>query len=519
MNKKLIIAGSTILLLALIAYLARDTYMPAPVQPTPTAQVADLVTPLIADARVVPIRSAALSLSTSGIVAELLVDEGDSVNPGQILLRLDQSHEQARVNNAQAALAESEASLERLLAGATAEEIAIAEAQLRQAQAQATMVNNSVTPQDLKAAQAQINQAQATLNRLANTPKDSDKRASVAQLAQAEQNLSMQRDQLSAAKTSAELRMRQATNTLVQAQTQYATARSNWEEVERTGRDPINPNMTDPANPTKTKSNKLNDAQKQQYYDAYVNAEAALHSAEQAVEEAKVAYDTARQAEVDGVKVAEQQLIQAQASNERAMQGPEADEWAAARAQLAAGQATLARLRGAERASSVEAAQAGVEVAAASLERLQAPPPESEIALARTRVQAAQAELDQALLALADTELRAPFAGTIAAVEIEQSVFLSAGSIVLRLADFSAWKIETVDLTELNISEVQPGAPVTVSFDALPGVELKGIVSHIAPFGEIRQGDITYTATITPEQHDSRLYWNMTATLAIMPGR
>jgi HlyD family secretion protein len=69
----------------------------------------------------------------------------------------------------------------------------------------------------------------------------------------------------------------------------------------------------------------------------------------------------------------------------------------------------------------------------------------------------------------------------------------------------------------LNIEQVRVGAPVTMAFDALPGVELRGHITHITPFGEVRQGDITYTAVIEPERHDTRLRWNMTATVSILP--
>ena len=517
MNRKWMLGAAALLMVVLVGYFVRGAILPSAPAPTPTPQVDNVVAPLVADARVVPVRSAALSLPTGGIVGRVLVREGAQVSANQVLLQLDQSHEQARVTNAEAALAEAQASYERLLAGATEEEIAVADAQLRQSQAQARQVGSSVTPQDVQAAQAQINQAQATMARLANTPKDTDKRTVDAQLAQAEQNLALQRDQLSANKTSAELRMRQAAGALVQSQTAYSMAQWNWQEVQRTGHDPVNPRVTNPANPSQTKGNKLNSVQKQQYHDAFMQAEAALHSAEQAVEEAQVAYATAQQAEVNGIAAAEQQVAQAQATRENTLAGAEADQWAAAQAQLAAGQSSLTKLRGTERASSLEAAQSAVEVAEANLKRLQSPVPESELAIARARVQTAQAELDQATLALADTELRAPFAGTVAAIDIEQNEFLASGTPVVQLADFSSWKIETTDLTELNIAEVRIGAPVTLTFDALPGVELTGSVTHIKPFGEAKQGDITYTAVITPDRYDERMYWNMTATAAIMP--
>jgi HlyD family secretion protein len=86
---------------------------------------------------------------------------------------------------------------------------------------------------------------------------------------------------------------------------------------------------------------------------------------------------------------------------------------------------------------------------------------------------------------------------------------------VLRLADTSGWQIETTDLTEINVAQVKPGMPASVTFDAIPGLELSGRVSQVEPYGDTRQGDIVYTVIITPDQQDERLRWNMTAKVSI----
>ena len=75
--------------------------------------------------------------------------------------------------------------------------------------------------------------------------------------------------------------------------------------------------------------------------------------------------------------------------------------------------------------------------------------------------------------------------------------------------------IETTDLNERNIVLVREGSPVTVTFDAIPALELPGRVNRIQALGENRQGDITYTVTINLDHQDPRLRWNMTAVVAI----
>ncbi|KPV48629.1 hypothetical protein SE17_37040, partial [Kouleothrix aurantiaca] len=253
---------------------------------TPTAQTEPTAAPivdstLVAEARVVPVRGAALSMTGGGVVAEVLVKEGDAVQPGQPLLRLDRARAQAAVAQAQAQLARAQAAFGKLHTGATPEELAAAEAQLRLAQAQQRQASGGVTTADRTAAQAQLAEAQARLASLQAGPRSTDAQSAQAQVAQAQANLQAERDSLSAAKTNAKLALDQATSALTQAQSAYSTALQNWQYVQDTGNDPIVPTRTNAQG--KAVANRLNDAQRQQYYGAFVQAEAAMHSAESAL--------------------------------------------------------------------------------------------------------------------------------------------------------------------------------------------------------------------------------------------
>jgi HlyD family secretion protein len=516
--KKILIAGVVVLLVGAgvaAAFLRGGAATPT----TPTTQPAPVAAEenLVAEARVVPVHSAALNVPSGGIIAEMLVAEGDHVQAGQALLRLDRARALAMVGQAEAQLAQAQATAAQLRAGATPEEIAAAEAQLRAAEAQLRQTGGSVTSADHAAAQAQIQQAQAQLAELRAGPKRTDLQAATAALAQAQANLVNQRDQLSATKTNAQLQVQQRADDLTKAQAAYATALQNWQYVQDTGQDPITPWLgTDPKTGKKI-PNKLADAQRQQYYDAFVQAEATMHSAEAAVQQAQVAYDTARQSEVSGIQVAEQQVASAQASLDKLLAGADAADLAAARAQLASSQAGLDKLVGEQRGGALAAAQAAVDQAQANLDKLRAGVSKSDLAVAAAQVQSAEAALKLAQVAVAEAELRAPFAGTVAALDAQLGEYAAPGTPIMQLADLSAWQIETTDLTELNILGVREGSPTTVTFDAIPGLELKGKVSHIRALGENKQGDITYVVTITLDQQDPRLRWNMTASVEIAP--
>jgi HlyD family secretion protein len=135
--------------------------------------------------------------------------------------------------------------------------------------------------------------------------------------------------------------------------------------------------------------------------------------------------------------------------------------------------------------------------------------------VAAAEVQRAQAAVQLAQVALDETELRAPFSGVIAALDMQTGEYVAPGAPTIHLADLSTWQIETTDLTELDVGRVRLRSPVTMTFDAIPGLELSGTVSRIRPLGENKQGDITYAVTITPDRQDARLRWNMTASASI----
>jgi multidrug efflux pump subunit AcrA (membrane-fusion protein) len=147
--------------------------------------------------------------------------------------------------------------------------------------------------------------------------------------------------------------------------------------------------------------------------------------------------------------------------------------------------------------------------------RITADPESGALARAEAAVARAELAIKQAQRAIDLATLTAPFAGTIASLDLKEREYVAPGAPIVQLADVGGWQIETSDLTELSVVDVQAGDAVTVTFDAIPGLELPGKVSRIKGFGENRQGDITYTVVVTPGQQDARLRWNMTATVSI----
>lgn len=481
-------------LVVVLAMLIAACDAPGAATPTPTADPAALVAVprVVADGRVLPTRDAALTFEPVGVVAEVLVAPGDAVAPGAPLARLDGGALAAAVEQASAALDEARAQLEVLRAGARPEAVAAAEAQLAQAQAVARQAQGRVSSADLQAARAELEEARALLARLQGGPKSTEVEQVRAAVDQALAALATQRDALSAAKTDAELRVTQAANALRDAQDEYS--RISWENRD---------------------FEKLPGDLPQARKDAEAAAQRAVANAEAALAQARVALENARQAEQSGLQAAEARVAEGRARLDQLLAGADLDQLAAARARVSAAQANLARLTGDTRAGELEAAEAAVAEAQAALAQAQAPAREAELAAAEARVRVAQAALRQAEVALAKITLSAPFAGTVVVVNLEVGEQPPAAEPAVILADMSAWRIETSDLTELDIVAVREGDPVAISFDAVPDLTLDGVVTRIEAFGRTAQGDVTYTVTIEPRSWDERLRWNMTATVAL----
>ena len=112
---------------------------------------------------------------------------------------------------------------------------------------------------------------------------------------------------------------------------------------------------------------------------------------------------------------------------------------------------------------------------------------------------------------LADAELRSPFPGTVAKLDIKVGEIASAGTAIVTIADFSKWVIKTTDLTEIGVVNIKQGQTTKITLDALPDVELTGTVDAIGGTYSEKQGDIVYEVTIVLNDTNPDLRWGMTA--------
>lgn len=256
-------------------------------------------------------------------------------------------------------------------------------------------------------------------------------------------------------------------------------------------------------------------------------ARATIAQAEAALDNAQAAYNLVKGDPAIGAMPQSLTLQQATSALEVAKaqaavtgQGPTAEQLAVAASAIREAQTAVAaaetQAAGAE--ANVRAALAQVASAQADLDRLVAGATAEDIAMAEARVESAQAAVESARAQLAQSQVVAPFAGQVGAVNVRLGELVEPGQYAILLGDTGAMVVETTDLRETDVVRVQVGMPVEVTFDALPERIFAGTVTHVAPVSSAVQGSTNYTVRVDVAELDSSLRWGMTAFVNIRPG-
>ena len=105
---------------------------------------------------------------------------------------------------------------------------------------------------------------------------------------------------------------------------------------------------------------------------------------------------------------------------------------------------------------------------------------ESRRDMARAGEAQAGAALTQSRTSLANTQIRAPFAGVVTAKKADAGTFASPGMPLFTLEDTRSYRLEAM-VDESDIRLVRAGEAVPVLLDSLEGAEFRGRVAQIVP--------------------------------------
>ncbi len=271
-----------------------------------------------------------------------------------------------------------------------------------------------------------------------------------------------------------ETRLRNLQSTASQSDIEAAEAQVVLlEDALNKARDKYKPYESKPED-NLTRANLLSQlAAAQQQYDAAVRNLNALKG---------VGSDTDIAVAQANLATAQAQLLDAQRQYERVKDGPNPADVALAEAQLADAQREWERLKdGADPA---------------------------DILVAEARIAAAQATLDQA-------HITAPFAGVVTMVEVKPGDLVSPGSVAIRIDDFSRLLVD-LEVSEVDINQIQIGQEVVLTFDAILAKEYRGKVIDVALVGNSIQEIVSFTVTIEILDADQAVKPGMTSAVNIV---
>jgi multidrug resistance efflux pump len=137
-------------------------------------------------------------------------------------------------------------------------------------------------------------------------------------------------------------------------------------------------------------------------------------------------------------------------------------------------------------------------------------PDQEKLAQIEARLHAAQA-------GLSSYTLTAPFDGTIMDVNVAVGDQVGPETWVVKIADTSAWYVETSDLTELEVVKIMVGLKASFVPDALPDLKMTGVVDSISQAFIMSGGDVQYRVKIKVDQIDPRVLWGMTVEVTFEP--
>ncbi len=446
---------SRFLFLSLIGFLFLRVGSGTAVLAAPALQTStDIVS---AEGRLVPQEQVALAFQTGGTVETVFVAEGDGVQAGDPLLQLDPAAAELGLQQAQAQLATAQSGLTAAQNEQELAETAVqtAQAQLSVAQANLVLVQAGPQPEQIAAAESRVAAAEAAVIQAAGS-----------------------RD--------AALDIADESDILA-AEAAVAAAQAEVQQLERAYQDILDSCFDTPQGEVCPLFGTIEEQTRQQLNAARLNQEAA----QAALETLQAGATTAqRQLANASVSVAQANLAVAQAQLDLLLAG-----------------ATAEQIRLAEVV--VDQAQVGVQQAEVRIDQAVA-----AVAQAEAAVSLAEAGVESAALAVERTFLRAAFDGVVVSVSLHEGELAAPGFPVVTLANFSRWQIETIDLTELDVALVAEGSAAILRVDALPDLDLTGVVTAVALVPDVSRGDVVYTVTIDlaeTETADLPLRWGMTA--------
>jgi RND family efflux transporter MFP subunit len=140
------------------------------------------------------------------------------------------------------------------------------------------------------------------------------------------------------------------------------------------------------------------------------------------------------------------------------------------------------------------------------------------LAKAQAKVLKLEGQVADAEAALADSQLVAPFDGTVLDVKAVPQGMASTGAEMVTLADTSAYVV-VANLSEFDIARVSEGLEVMLGFDAFgPETKIPGRLGEIPKYGRYENGVATFPVSIAIDNLEMQVLEGMGATINVPLG-
>ncbi|MEG3967002.1 efflux RND transporter periplasmic adaptor subunit [Microcoleus sp. T2B6] len=435
---------------------------------TVSVEAQNLTVRITSSGTVQPVQRVNLSPKGSGRIAELFVEQGDKVEAGQIVARMESRDVEAQLAQAKAREASVRAKLAKIEAGNRSEDIASARARLEQAEASLAQAQAGSRVEEVAGARARLQQTQAGLQRLRAGSRVEEVSQARARLAQAQARL-------------ADAQTGSVKQEIAQAQTQIDSSKAQAEltaqRVER------NRPLVEEGALAKDKLDELIKENR--------TAQAKLIESQRRLQQLQESRESQIKQLQAAVQVEQQALNQLQ-------NGTRSEEIAKGEAEVAEAKSKLAQLENGNRPEEIAKAEAAVAEAKSQFAAQENGSRPEEIAQAKAELAEAQAQVRFQEVQLEDTKVRAPFAGIITQRYAIQGAFVTPATSASEATSATSTSIVALardvevlaKVPEADISQIKPGQVVEIVADAYPDKVFKGRVKLIAPEA-VKERDVT----------------------------
>jgi HlyD family secretion protein len=435
---------------------------------TVPVEAQNLTVRITSSGTVQPVQRVNLSPKGSGRIAELFVEQGDRVQAGQIVARMESLDVEAQLAQAKAREASIRAKLAKIEAGNRAEDIASARARLDQAQATLAQLQAGSRVEEVAGARARLQQTQAGLQQLRAGSRVEEVSQGRARLAQAQARL-------------ADAQTGSLRQEIAQAQTQIESSKAQAElTAQRVQRN--RPLVQEGA----IAQDKLDELIKEDR-----TAQAKVTETQKRLQQLQ----ESRQSQIQQLQAA---LEVEQQGLKQLKNGTRSEEITKAEAEVAEAKSKLAQTQNGSRPEEIAKAQAAVAEAKSQLAVQENGARPEEIASAKADLAEAQAQVRYQEVQLDDTKVRAPFAGVITQRYAIQGAFVTPATSASDATSATSTSIVALardvevlaKVPEADISQIKPGQVVEIVADAYPDKVFKGRVKLIAPEA-VKERDVT----------------------------